>query len=101
VPVPIIIETVAGNGFRATGAGGLSVGLIAEGATAAEAIERLAEQVRLRVNAGAKLADLAVPENAAPWKQDAGYLKDDPLYEPWLEAMEAYRRKLDEDAEAL
>jgi hypothetical protein len=101
VEVPVIIEPVTGNGYRATGAGGLSVGLIAEGATAEEAIDRLADQVRMRMDAGAKLADLNVAASAAPWKQDAGYLHDDPLYEPWLAAMEEYRRQLDEDPEAL
>ncbi|HEY3964692.1 MAG TPA: hypothetical protein VGM05_09100 [Planctomycetaceae bacterium] len=98
--VPVIIETVSGNGYRATGAGGLSVGLTAEGATAAEAVDRLADQVRTRVNAGAKLADLSVA-GAAPWKQDAGYLHDEPLYEPWRKAMEEARRKLDEDPDSL
>ncbi len=58
VEVPVIIEQVSGSGYRANGAGGLSVGLTAEGATAAEAIDRLAEQVRPRVNAGATLAEL-------------------------------------------
>jgi hypothetical protein len=101
VEVPVIIETVAGNGYRVTGAGGLSVGLTAEGATAAEAIDRLAEQVRARMNAGAKLTELNVDSAAAPWMQDAGYLHDEPLYEPWREAMEEYRRKLDEDPEAV
>ena len=95
--VPVIIEPVDGSGYRVTWAGGLSVGLTAEGATAAEAIDRLAEQVRIRVNAGAKLAELNVAAGVAPWKQDAGYLHDEPLYEPWREAMEDYRRKLDED----
>ncbi len=99
--VPVIIETVTANGYRVTGAGGLSVGLTAEGATEAEALERLAEQVRTRVNAGAKLTDLDVAAGAAPWKQDAGYLRDEPLYDLWREAMEEYRRKLDEDADAL
>lgn len=99
--VPVIIEPVTGSGYRATGAGGLSVGLSAEGATAAEAIDRLAEQVRMRVDAGAKLAELSVAAGAAPWQRDAGYLRDDPLYEPWRAAMEEYRRQLDEDPEAL
>ena len=100
--VPVVIEPVTGNGYRVTGAGGLSVGLTAEGATAAEAIDRLADQVRMRVSAGAKLAELSVgPTAVAPWKQDAGYLHDDPLYEPWRGAMEEYRRLLDEDPEAL
>ena len=35
--VPVIIEPVAGNGYRAIGAGGLSVGLTAGGATPKEA----------------------------------------------------------------
>jgi hypothetical protein len=101
VEVPFIIEPITGSGYRATGAGGLSVGLTADGATATEAIDRLADQVRLRVNAGARLAELNVAGGTAPWKQDAGYLRDDPLYEPWRAAMEEYRRQLDEDPEAL
>ncbi len=99
--VPVIIEPLTGNGYRVTGAGDLSVGLTAEGATAAEAIDRLAEQVRTRLHAGAKLAELSVAIGAAPWKEDAGYLHDEPLFEPWREAMEEYRRRLDEDPEAL
>jgi hypothetical protein len=99
--VPVIIEPVAGNGYRATGAGGLSVGLTAAGATVEEAIDRLADQVRMRVDAGAKLAKLSVAASTAPWKQDGGYLRDDPLYEPWREAMDEYRRQFDEDPEAL
>jgi hypothetical protein len=101
VRVPVVVEPVDGNGYRVTGAGGLSVGLTAEGATAAEAIDRLANQVRIRVNAGATLAELNVDATVAPWKQDAGYLQGDPLYEPWRAAMEEYRRQLDEDPDAL
>ncbi|OWK45653.1 hypothetical protein [Fimbriiglobus ruber] len=99
--IPVVIESVAGNGYRATGAGGLSVGLTADGATAEEAIDRLADQVRTRVNAGAKLAEVNVTASAAPWKQDAGCLSGEPLYEPWREAMADYRRKLNDDPEAL
>jgi hypothetical protein len=101
VEIPVIIEPISGSGYRATGAGGLSVGLTADGATAAEAIDRLADQVRLRVNAGARLAELNLAGGTAPWNQDTGYLHDDPLYQPWRAAMEEYRRQLDEDPEAL
>jgi len=100
VEIPVIIEPVTGHGYRVTGAGGLSVGLTAEGATAAEAIDRLAEQVRTRVQAGAQLTELRVSVGAAPWKQDAGYLRDDPFYDAWRDAMEEYRRQVDEDPEA-
>jgi hypothetical protein len=101
VEVPVIIEPVTGNGYRVTGAGGLSVGLTAEGATVAEAVDRLTDQVRLRVSAGARLEELNIAASLAPWKQDAGYLREDPLYEPWREAMEEHRRQLEEDPEAL
>lgn len=99
--VPVIVEPLTGNGYRATGAGGLSLGLTAEGATAAEAIDRLGEQVRARLHAGAKLAEVSVAAGAAPWQEDAGYLRDDPLLESWLEAIEEQRSKRDEDPEAL
>ena len=98
--VPVIIEPVIGSGYRVTGAGGLSVDLTAEGATATEAIERLSEQIHTRLHAGAKLTELNVATGPAPWKQDAGCLADDPLYQPWLDAMQEYRRELDEDSEA-
>lgn len=101
VDVPVLIEPVGDNGYRATGAGGFSVGLTADGATPAEAMQRLADQVRLRVTAGATLTELSVAPAPAPWAQDAGYLRDDPLYEPWREAMEAHRRALEEDPKAL
>jgi hypothetical protein len=101
VEVPVIIEPATGLGYRAIGAGGLSVGLTAEGATAAEAVGRLAEQIQTRVLAGAKLAEVSVATDAAPWRQDAGCLRDSPLYQPWREAMEEYRRLLDEDPDAL
>jgi len=101
VDVPVIIEPVIGAGYRAIGAGGLSVGLSAEGATAEEAVDRLAEQVRARLHAGAMIAGLAIAAPVASWEQDAGYLKDDPLYDSWREAIEEHRRRLDEDPEAL
>jgi hypothetical protein len=101
VELPVIIEPLTGDGFRAIGAGGLSLGLTAEGATAAEAIARLAEQVRTRLDAGAKLTALSIPAEVAAWNEDAGYLRDDPLFEAWREAMEERRNQLDEDPEAL
>jgi hypothetical protein len=52
VEVPVIVEPLGGNGYRATGAGGISVGLTAEGPTPAEAIDRLAVPVQARLNAG-------------------------------------------------
>jgi hypothetical protein len=99
--VSVIIEPIAGHGYRAIGAGGLSVGLTADGATADEAIDRLAEQLQTRVQGGALLTQMSVPGAAAPWKQDAGYLRGDPEYDAWRQAMADYRRTLDEGPDAL
>ena len=99
--VPVIVEPVAGNGYRVTGAGDCRSARQLRSDSVAEAIGRLAEQVRTRVRAGAKLTEVDLAAGAAPWTQDAGYLHDEPLFEPWREVMEEYRRKLDEDPEAL
>lgn len=99
--LPVVVEPMNGNGYRATGAGGLSIGLAAEGATAEEAMNRLAEQIRTRLHAGATLTALSIAAEEAPWARDAGYLRDNPLYERWREAMDEYRRSLDEDPDAL
>ena len=64
-------------------------------------MDRLAELVQSRLQAGAKLAELNVGVDAAPWKIDAGYLRDCQQYQSWREAIEEYRRHLDEDPEAL
>jgi hypothetical protein len=57
--------------------------------------------VRTRLDTGAKLADVSIAADTATWKEDAGYLRDDPSYDTWREAMEEYRRKLEEEAEAV
>ena len=108
--IPVIVEPVDGDRYRVTGAGGPSVGRIAEGSSAGEAIGRPADQVRTHAGAGPTLAELDVAAIAnadveaeaipAPWKQDAGYLRDDPLYEPWRAAIEDYRRRLDANPSA-
>ncbi len=99
--VSVIIEPISGSRYRAIGAGGPSVGLTAEGVTAAEAISRLTELIQSRLLAGARVTELSVGAGAAPWTEDAGYLRDSPLYQPWRDAIEEYRRQLDLDPEAL
>ena len=97
--VPVILESVNGSGFHATGAGGLSVGLAAEGATAAEALDRLADQVMDRMKGGAKLT-VSASASLADRLADAGCLRDEPLYDAWREAMEENRRMVDDDPDA-
>ena len=46
------------------------------------------------------MADLNVVTGEAPWRQDAGCLASDPLFEPWLEAIRENRRLSDHEPDA-
>lgn len=93
--LPVLIESVAGNGFRAQV--GEPLALSAEGATADEALKRLHEMVNQRLAQGARLVTLNVPAEENPWVQCAGMFKDDPYFDDWQRAIAEYRRQVDED----
>src|SRR5262245_59850494 len=92
VEIPVLIEPVAGNGYRARG--GEPFALCAEGATRAEALEKLRDQVRARLAAGADLVALAVPPPGHPWQPFAGMFPKDPLIDDWKQAVAEYRRQV-------
>jgi hypothetical protein len=90
VEIPIIIEPIGENGFRAS-SGGLWA-LEIEAPTREEAIQKLRELIDRRLAAGAEVLALEVASAAHPLARFAGMLKDDPLLEPWKDAMAEYRR---------
>lgn len=96
--IPILIERVAGNGYRARGAEPL--GLCGEGATRDEAIARLREQCEAKLQQGAELATLELGPPAHPWLEFAGMFKDDPLIGQWKTSIEEYRQKVEDDTAA-
>ena len=57
--IPVLIEPIAGGGFRAV-AGSLST-LSAEGASQDEALDRLRDEIQLKLSAGASLVPLDIP----------------------------------------
>jgi predicted RNase H-like HicB family nuclease len=94
--IPVLIEPVASNGYRARGVEPFA--LVAEGATPEEALGKLRALLAGKLAAGAKIAvlDLPAPEN--PWLRAAGiWKKDDPLVEEWKRVMEENRRAADAD----
>lgn len=118
--IPVLVEKVEGNGYRAREVWPLSQGsfFAAEGATREEALDKLRELIRSRLPSGAELVDLEIgteaeiqrlkAENAAlrdhvrqlaesPWEKIAGIYKDDPLFDEWQQAIADYRRERDED----
>ena len=96
--IPISIEPVLGQGFRAAAPFGLS----ADGATRQEACQHLQELVARRIDSGAEFTVIEVPSVARPyvhsWENPAFRLNpDDPLSKEWLEAIAENRRQADAD----
>ncbi len=93
--ITVLIEPVAGNGFRARG--GEPFDLIGEGATPQEALNQLRERIRGRLTSGACVVSLEVSPTEHPWAPFAGALRGDLMLQDWKQAMAEYRRKMDED----
>jgi hypothetical protein len=97
--IPVLIERVARNGFRARGLEPFAVS--AKGATREEALSKLRAKIEKRLKNGAELVGLEVGTPPHPWKAFAGMHKDDPWIEDWKRSVEEYRKKVDEDPDAL
>jgi predicted RNase H-like HicB family nuclease len=95
--IPILIEPVSGNGYRAIGAQPITCS--AEGATKEEALGKLKEQIENRLKGGAEIVSIELTKRANPWTAMAGKLKDNPLFDEWREAMAENRRKDDQEYE--
>jgi len=93
--IPVLIEPVAGNGFRARGMEPFA--LSGEGPTREEALAKLRDQLDARLKNGAEIVGLEVPAPPNPWVEFAGMFKDDPLFDDWQKAIEEYRREVDAD----
>jgi hypothetical protein len=93
--IPVLLEPVANNGYRATT--NSPVPLSVEASTREEAMAKLRDQLAGRLKSGAELVAIdAPPEN--PWLAMAGIFDpDDPLVQDWKRAMEEYRREVEND----
>lgn len=96
--IPILIERVAGNGYRARG--GDPLALTADGATQEEALGKLKKKLQARLRRGAVVVSIELPTQPHPLAEFAGMFKDDPLLKEWKKSMAAYRREVDEDSDA-
>lgn len=93
----ILIEPIAGNGYRARG--GEPLALTAEGGTQEEALANLKKKLQARLRSGAVVVPLDLPSPPHPLVEFAGMFKGDPWIEEWKKSMKAYRRKRDKDAD--
>jgi hypothetical protein len=92
--IPILIEPIAGNGYRARG--GEPLPLSADGPTREAALAKLKEQLEARLGAGAEIVPLEVSAGPHPLAEFVGMFKDDPRIEGWKRSMATYRRKMDQ-----
>ena len=97
--IPVLIEPVARNGFRARGIEPFAVS--AKGATREEALAKLRAIIEDRLKNGAELVELEVGPPSNPWMEFAGMFKDDPWIEDWKRSIEEFRKKMDEDPDTL
>ncbi len=94
--IPVLIEPVGTNGYRARG--GEPFGVSVEGATQDEALAKLRETIASKMSAGARIVSLEIPATDNPWLRMAGMFdKHDPVVNEWLEIMQENRRKDDEE----
>ena len=89
--IPVLIEPVAGNGFRARGMEPFA--LSGEGPTREEALAKLRDQLDARLKNGAEIVGLEVPAPPNPWVEFAGMFKDDPYFDKVVRTMARKRVK--------
>lgn len=94
--IPVLVEQISGDHFRAVTGEPLS--LEVEATTRDEALEKLRQLIDSRMAAGAEIIEIPVGAEASPLAPFAGLLRDDPLVEPWKQAMAEYRSQRDGDA---
>jgi hypothetical protein len=92
--IPVLVEPIDGNGYRARG--GEPLPLTAEGPTREAALAKLKKKLQARLRNGAEIVPLEVASEPHPWMEFAGMLDpNDPLVKDWEKAMADYRRKID------
>ena len=96
--IPILVEPISGECYRATG-GEPFVGSV-EGETPDAALEKMKERIEERLARGARIAMLDVRDSANPWLEGAGMFRDDPLFDDWQRAIAQYRFEANQLADA-
>lgn len=93
--IPVFIEPVANNGYRASS--GAVPGLSVDGPTPDDALHQFESLLASRVASGARLVSVPVPGVDNPWLRVAGIYENDPLFDEWQHEIAERRRQLDAD----
>jgi len=93
--IPVLVERVKGNGYRARGMEPFAVS--AKGSTRAEALAKLRAKIETRLKKGSELVGLDIGPQPHPWMEFGGMFKDDPWSEDWVQSMAEYRQQVEDD----
>ena len=98
--IPVLLESVKGNGYRARGSEPFAVS--AKGATREEALAKLQAKIRARLKEGTELVELEIGPSSGPPMDGAGiFSAEDPLVVEWIQIMKENRQKMDQDPDVL
>src|SRR5947209_12921018 len=95
--IPVLLERVKGNGYRARGTEPFAVS--AKGSTREEALAKLRAKIQSRLKNGTEIVGLEVGPEPHPLAEFAGMFKDDPDFEEVLKIMADNRTRMNEDAD--
>ena len=93
--IPVLVERVKGNGYRARGKDPFTV--TAKGATREEALAKLRAKIQTRLRKGTEIVWLDIGPPRHPWMEFAGMFKDDPRIDDWVQSMAEYRQQVEDD----
>ena len=95
--IPVLIEKISGNGYRATS--GEPLPLQVEGVTREDALAKINSEIQTRLRNGAELVSMELGPERHSLTEFAGMFRDDPRIEDWKKSVAEYRRKIDKDAD--
>lgn len=97
--IPVLIEPVAGNGYRARS--GEPFAVTAEGGTRDEVLTKLNELVKRKISSGGEIVSLEVPIQHTLMRWAGTLDLNDPIVKEWIQIMEDIRQKNEEDPDYL
>lgn len=92
--IPLLIEPISGNRYRARCVSTASLSVEASSADESLRLWREKYQSVLPADAEIVLCEQPAP-SVHPWAEFVGDLKDSPLFDEWQAAIEEYRRERD------
>ena len=84
--IPVLIESMPGNGFRVRG--GEPFAIVVEGSTREAALDQFRQCVSAKLQEGAQVATVEIQTADHPWITFSGmYSASDPVVQDWLGAV--------------